>query len=95
MLYLYYTPPEDKYFNELKRKAIEIWLTYDDTYKYASGKINQIKDIENVSDNFMYILGMFDHHNQRRLAHELSSETKKEIHDRIIDGGGFDEVFIN
>ena len=57
---LYYTPSTDEQFNELKEKAIEIWQGYDDTHGYATEKINAIKDIENVSDNFMYMVAMFD-----------------------------------
>ena len=84
---LYYTPPSDKCFEELKEKAIEIWKTYDDTYKYATGKINRIKDIKNIQDNFMYILAMFDHINQRKVISKLSNETKEAIRIRLIDGG--------
>lgn len=29
MTKLYYQPPTDKQFNELKKKAIKIWQTYD------------------------------------------------------------------
>lgn len=84
---LYYTPPTDKEFNELKEKAIEIWQGYDDTYRYATEKINAIKDIENIEDNFMYMVAMFDIVNQEKLAKKLSPETKKAVRDRMIDGG--------
>ena len=88
---LYYTPPTDEQFNELKEKAIEIWQGYDDAHGYATEKINAIKDIKNVSDNFMYIVAMFDIFNQEKLAEKLSFETRKAVRDRMIDGGNSPE----
>jgi len=88
---LYYTPPTNEAFEEVKEKAIELWKTYDDTYKYALNKIDKIKDIKNISDNFMYIVAMFDLENQAKLANKLSETTKRAISERIIDGGGSDE----
>jgi hypothetical protein len=84
---LYYTAPNDEQFKELKEKAIEIWQTYDNTFGYVDEKINRIKDIPNVNDNFMYIVAMFDIINQRKLADSLSEETRKQVRDRMIDGG--------
>ena len=87
MAKLYYTPPSNECFDELKTKAIEIWKEYNDTYGYASGKINRIKDIQNIEDNFMYMVAMFDFDNQLKLAHRLSQETCKAIRERMLDGG--------
>ncbi len=84
---LYYEPPTDEQFEELKSKAIEIWEGYDDRFGYASSKINQIKDIKNISDNFMYMIAMFDDENQKKLAEKLSVETRREVRARMIDGG--------
>lgn len=84
---LYYTPPDQKYFNEVKRKSIEIWRTYDDTFGYATGKIDKIKDLKNVGDNFMYMVAMFDIVNQLKLAINLSEECRFEISRRIKAGG--------
>jgi len=86
----YYEPPVDEQFNELKEKAIELWKEVDscnDMYGYATGKINCIKDLENTSDNFMYIVTMFDINNRRKLAKRLTEETKKSIRERMLDGG--------
>ncbi len=88
---LYYTPPEEKQFNELKEKAIEIWKTYDNEFGYVDEKVDRIKDILNVGDNSMRICAMFDISNQRKLAMKLSDETRKAVSDRIIDGGTPDE----
>lgn len=82
---LYYTAPSDSVFEEVKEKAMEIWGTYDDPYK--TDKQNRIKDIGNVKDNVMYIVAMFDHINQRKLAQELSVEARLAIRERMIDGG--------
>lgn len=63
----YYTPPSDAIFEDIKQAAIALWSTYDDSYGYATGKINRIKDIENVQDNHAYMVAMFDHVNQDKL----------------------------
>ena len=87
---LYYTAPVDFEFNELKAKAIELWREVDsdnDKYGYASEKINAIKDIGNIKDNFMYMVAMFDYKNQTLLAEKLSATTRKAVRDRMIDGG--------
>lgn len=84
---LYYTPPTNEQFNELREKSIEIWNTYDNTYGYADEKINRIKDIKNVEDNFMFMVAMFDINNQAKLAKKLSPETKEAVSLRMIAGG--------
>jgi len=80
---LYYTPPDDEVFEEMKREAIKLWRTYDDTYGYATEKVNRIKDIKNIEDNFMYIVAMFDPFNQQKLANKVSEKTKKEVQKRL------------
>lgn len=84
---LYYIPPTNEIFNELKEAAIKVWKEFDDAHGYATNKINRIKDITNVQDNFMYIVCMFDINNQRKLSNLLSVETRKAVRDRMIDGG--------
>jgi len=90
---LYYTAPEDKIFEEVKSKAIEIWKTYDNKFGYVDEKVDRIKEIRNVKDNLMYIVAMFDSYNQFKLSAMISPESRQAIHDRIIDGGGFDGIF--
>lgn len=90
---LYYQAPAIELFDDVRENAIKIWQSYDNTYGYADEKINQIVDMQNVGDNFMYIVAMFDYNNQEQLASMLKEETKKAIHDRIMDGGGFDVTF--
>jgi len=79
----YYEAPSDEIFEEIKREAINIWKTYDDTYDYATGKINRIKDITNISDNAMFIVAMFDNSNRRKLLGNLSKEAEDFIMERI------------
>lgn len=90
MTQLYYTPPSDEQFNELKQKALEIWNEYDDPYR--TEKVNQIKDIQNVGDNFMYMVAMFDINNQRKLADKLSLATSQAVRERMIDGGNPEDL---
>lgn len=84
---LYYTPPTDQQFNEVKEKSIKIWNTYDNQFGYVDEKVNRIKDIKNIEDNFMYMIAMFDGDNQAKLAQLLTDETRKAVSDRMIDGG--------
>lgn len=75
----YYTAPSDEIFNEIKERAIEIWQTYDDTYGYATEKIDRVKEITNVKDNWGYIVGMFDSPNQQKLLAKLSPEAQDKV----------------
>jgi len=84
---LYYTAPSDEIFNEVKLAALKIWFQYDDTYGYASEKTQRIEPMKNIEDNLMYMVAMFDFPNQQKLAQVISPEARKEIRDRMIDGG--------
>lgn len=79
----YYIPPSDPIFEEVKNQAIEIWKTYDDTHGYATGKINRIKELPNIEDNFMYMVAMFDIYNLDKLSKKLSKKAKKAIYERL------------
>lgn len=87
MSILYYTPPPDEQFEELKAKAIAIWQGYDNEFGYVDEKVNKIKDIENISDNFMYMVAMFDLPNQYKLSAVLSVKTRKAVARRLKSGG--------
>ena len=91
---LYYTPPSDEIFEEVKEKAIEIWKGYDNTYGYQDEKVNRIKDLQNVEDNVMYIVAMFDLGNQTKLANALSHPARMAIKARMIDGGATVEALM-
>lgn len=84
---LYYTPPNDDIFEEVKKCSIKIWQRYDNQFGYVDEKVNKIKNLENIKDNFMYMVAIFDMNNQSLLANILSDEAKKEIRDRMVAGG--------
>jgi hypothetical protein len=87
---LYFTPPSDEHFQELKEKAIELWREIDlggDQHNYAKGKIDHIKDIINAGHNFMYMVEMFDYYSQTLLAKKLSEGTRRAIRDRMLASG--------
>ena len=92
MTELYYTAPSDEIFKEVQEAAIRIWMTYDDTYGYATEKAECVKNLTNVSDNLMYIVGMFDLPNQGRLGNELGEEAKLAIRERLLEGGAPEEL---
>lgn len=85
---LYYKAPSDAAFDEMKKAAIEVWGQYADSPGgYMDEKVARIKDIQNVSDNFMYILAMFDQDNQRKVIALLSEPTKDAVRERMVAGG--------
>lgn len=84
---LYYTAPEQDIFDEVKNASIKVWGNYDDTYGYSSSKINQIKNMKNIKDNFMTMIAMFDTPNQVMLRLSLSKKSNQAIAERIKDGG--------
>lgn len=71
----------NKLFNELREEAIKIWKTYDDTYGYATEKIDYINSFGNVGDNYGTIIGMFDSTNQAKLFKAVSPEARALITD--------------
>lgn len=87
MTQLYYQAPSDEQFNEVKSAALSLWKEMGDEESYRKEKIGRIKDLKNISDNFMYMIAMFDSGNQRKLAKMLSKETRLAVRDRMIDGG--------
>ena len=84
---LYYTAPENCHFNELRDAALEIWRSYGFETDYAQSKINRIVDLENVGDNFMCMVAMFDMPNQMRLSEMISDGCREEVCVRMIAGG--------
>lgn len=85
MANLYYTAPSQECFDDMKSAAIRVWSRYDDPYR--SEKLSRIEHIENHSDNFMYILAMFDHNNQQEVGLLISEETREAARERMLAGG--------
>lgn len=73
----YYKAPPQEVFDEIKKESIRIWKTYDDTYGYATEKINRIEDMQNIKDNAYFIIAMFDYNNMKRLNERLEKEAKE------------------
>lgn len=90
---LYYTPPSDEIFEEMKGLAREIWDNYDDDFGYATEK-KECVDIKNIGDNFMYILAMFDINNQKKLLRVASPELRQAVRERLA-AGGMNEAIID
>lgn len=84
---LYYTAPSDEAFEDMRKACIEVWGQYDNEFGYVDDKTGRIKEIANVQDNFMYMIAMFDHINQRKVVAKLSEATKQAVRERMIDGG--------
>ena len=78
MAYSYETPNQE-FFDEIKEKSIKIWGTYDDTYGYATEKIERVESIENFKDNWSSIVGMFDNSNIAKLKASLSEDSKEKL----------------
>jgi len=79
----FYIPPTQEVFEEIKGKAIEIWNGYDDTYGYATWKIDRIKDMPNHSSNAMVMIQMFDMSNQSKLFVKLGDEGREFMASRL------------
>lgn len=90
---LYYIAPPDKAFEEVKARAMELWALVGSHPDYVEEKQSRIRDIKNIEDNMMYMVAMFDQGNMRKLSKVLTPETRKEIRDRMLDGG-YDECLI-
>lgn len=84
---LYYTPPSNGCFEEMKAVAIKLWREVAENESYLNEKVGQIENLDNAQDNFMFMVAMFSPNNQRKLARALSDKTKKEVSDRLIAGG--------
>lgn len=82
----YYKAPPDEIFEDIKAKAIKLWYIVDrdnDKYGYATGKINKIKDLENVQDNAWYMVNMFDPNNIKKLCMMVEDDTAEAIREML------------
>ena len=84
---LYYQAPSDEAFEDMKKACTQVWGKYKDSPGgYMQGKVDRIKDIQNVKDNFMFMLAMFDQENQREAVRILSEDTKRAVRERMWRG---------
>ncbi len=80
-----YTAPSQEVFDEIKEGAIAVWKRYDDTFGYASEKINRVQSINNIEDNWGFIVSMFDIHNKQKLFEILQSDEAKGLVAQAIE----------
>lgn len=80
----YYTPPSDVVFNDIKQGAIKIWKSYSDEFGYQSEKVDAIKDLKNISDNYAYMVAMFDPGNQTKLLGLVKRKDTKKLLIKLI-----------
>ena len=96
---LFYNPPKDEYFEELKSLCIRFWKCFPEfslldekqeqlEREYANSKIDQIKNLKNEGSNFVMMVQMIHQNSREVLAKCLSLETRNEISMRLY---GFDD----
>ena len=86
----YYEPPHDISFEDMKSCAIKLWksiATEPHEQDYLNEKLSRIEKLENVGDNFMYILAMFDIRNQIFMNQLLTADTIIDVNSRLKAGG--------
>ena len=100
---LFYTPPKDEYFEELKSLCIRFWKVFPtDSYydneqqlkletEYANSKIGEIKNLTNEGSNFISMVQMIHQNYRYILANLLSLETRNAISMRLHGWGKEDE----
>ena len=84
---LYYIPPSDEHFELLKEEVIKLWNEIGDNKDYIKEKVDRIKNVKNIADNFMFLATGLDFYNQHLLASRLPEEVRKELRERMISSG--------
>jgi hypothetical protein len=85
---IYDTAPPDDVFAEVRNRARQYWFdNFDNTHGYVTGKVERIDGIENHDDNYLFILNMFDHENERRCISSMSKKTRTWIRKSKIAKG--------
>ena len=79
---LFYTPPKNEYFNELKEICIRFWRSFDEV-EYVDEKINRIKNLDNSGCNFVSMVQMIHPVSREIISKCLSLETRNEISMRL------------
>lgn len=85
---LYYVPPSDAAFEDMRKACLDVWGKYkDEPGDYFEEKTQRIPIMSNISDNFMYLFAMFDMNNQRQVISLLEPSTIEAVRERLIAGG--------
>ena len=79
---LFYTPPKDECFEELRTICIRFWRTFDEV-EYVDEKINRIKNLKNEGCNFVMMVQMIHAVSREVISKALSLETRNEISMRL------------
>jgi len=82
---LYYQAPSKEIFIEVQKEAIKIWERCNPPY--GTEKAHTVRTLDNIADNVMYIVWMFDTGNQKLLSVSLSEEARTAISERLASGG--------
>lgn len=91
---LFYKPPKDECFEELKSLCIRFWECFPEFHmwderqeelerEYVQSKISRIKNLENIGNNFIFMVQMIHPFSRIRIAQALSFETRNEISMRL------------
>ena len=79
---LYYTALDKEHFTKLKISCLLVWSQYED-FNYKAEKFSKVVRMENVKDNYMSMIAMFDHINQAHLFHILPLDLLARIRDAL------------
>ena len=89
---LFYKPPKDECFDELKKICIRFWeVNFKDETDYLNEKVNRICSLKNEGSNFSSMVQMIHPISRKVIANSLSLETRNEISMRIHGWGSDDE----
>ena len=81
---LYYVPPSDEIFENMKTHALLLWQAIANNPSYYEEKTTRLKSRTNIGENFMYTLAEFDEGNQQRLMQHLRPDTRQAVVDRLL-----------
>lgn len=84
---IYYKPPAQKHFDDLKSACIRYFKTFDNDFGYVDEKIKTLESLENVGGNFMTMVKMFHPLAWEVIAELVTLETRVHISARLEDGG--------
>jgi hypothetical protein len=84
---IYYKPPKQEYFDDLKSSCIRYWKTFDNDFGYTDEKIKTLESLENVGGNFMTMVKMIHPLAWEVIAELVTLETRVHISVRLEDGG--------
>lgn len=90
---LFYTPPKDYIFEELKNTCIKFWSICFKTEgsNYVDEKLDIINNLKNEGSNFISMVQMIHPKMRFLIANMLSYETRYEISRRLYGSASEDE----